>query len=185
MYKLKSVSKLTLILISVVLLFSSCGITDPIVVKVKEKYSIDLPWGSMPSKNLNSAASLEYSLPGTDYFIYVIDESKEAFKKTLVDNKITEQFSNNLEGYTSLALLNIKNKLKEAKVSEIKDIKINNLNAKKAEMKGKINGVDLYYSITSIQGKDSYYQIISWRKDKSDFERKEAMDNAIFTFKEL
>lgn len=185
MYKLKSVSKLTLLLISIVLLFSSCGITDPQVINVKDKYSITLPWGSMPSKNLNSSASLQYTTSGNGIFVIVIDEAKEAFKKALIDNKIIEQFPNSLEGYTSIVLFNMKQKLKEGKISETKDIKINNMDAKAAEINAKISGVNLYYNIAFVKGKDTYYQILTWTRTKRKIECKEEMDKIIHSFKEL
>ncbi|MCH4896873.1 hypothetical protein E0494_09190 [Marinilabiliaceae bacterium JC040] len=185
MYKLKNVNKLTFILISVVLLFSSCSITKPKVIKVKEKYSITIPYNFTQSNNINSEASLQYTDARKDFFVIVIDESQEEFKKALVDNNLIEQYPNNLEGYAGLLLLSMKQNFKYGKISEMKDIKINNMNAKIAEVNEKVSGFDIYYNIALVKGKKTFYQILTWTRSKRKIECKKEMDMMINSFKEL
>ena len=65
------------------------------------------------------------------------------------------------------------------------DVDINGLPAKYVEFNGKFSDIDIYYSLTVIEGEKNFYQISSWTLTSMESRNKEKIDEIKFTFKEL
>ncbi|RRJ89018.1 hypothetical protein EG240_13035 [Paenimyroides tangerinum] len=66
-----------------------------------------------------------------------------------------------------------------------KETTINGLLAILFTVKAKISGYTAYYHFTYIQGKENYYQILTWTFDSKENDHKEKMNAMINSFKEV
>ena len=173
-------------LISFILLAVSCNLSkDTKEVKSNNKYSLEIPSSLVENKSLNKAASLSYNNLLEELYIIVLDESKEEMNQVMLVNGLNETYGNGLIGYAELLSQNLMKSVKNGKISKLNKTKINSLNAYTTEIEGNINGIKIYYLFAFIEGKDSYYQIMSWTLLNKKQENREKIKNMIFSFKEL
>lgn len=175
------------IVILTILLIASCqsGDTERLV-KIENKYSISLPsFLVKASTSLNEDASLEYLHTWKEFYVIVIDESKSEMQKSLVDNNLTDSFSNDIKGYSDLILKGLDQTVSVSQKSEIIDTLINNMPARLLTITERAEGVDVFYSIAFIQGKERYYQIMAWTLASKEYEFKDKMNRIMYSLKEL
>lgn len=175
------------ILFLTILLLTSCqsGDTEKLV-KIGNKYSISLPSFLVPaSTTLNEDASLQYLHTWKEFYVIVIDESKSEMQKALLDNNLTDIYTNDIEGYSSLILDNFEQVISISHKSEIVATQINNMPARLITIKGRAEGIDAFYSLAFIQGKERYYQIMAWTLSNKEYKYKDMMKNIMYSFKEL
>lgn len=173
--------------VSVVILFLfSCNQTPKMQeVKVKNQYAIDLPDFLSISKDLNENASLQYSNIVKEFYIIIIDESKDEMQKALENNELLGLYENNLDGYSKLILDNFESNVEVSYHSEKRDTTIHNLKAKLVEYDAISNKVDAFFKYALVEGKSHYYQVLLWTlKDKKNDHTAE-MSKIIGTFREL
>jgi len=169
-----------------ILFFASCqpGGKEKLVT-IENKYSILIPSFLTKGSNLNEDASLQYCHAWKEFYVIVIDETKSEMQNALIDNNLTDSYSNDIKGYSDLVLQGLEQNISESKKSEIIDTTINNMPARLCTISGRVEGVDAFYSLAVIQGKDRYYQILAWTLSSKEHEYKEKMNRLIYSFKEL
>jgi len=121
---------------------------------------------------LRGSADIYASYPPGDMFASVLSESKE----------VIEQFDleDNAEQYRWL----IENELSEYETSTRTTLdEVNGDPAVQYEIKGRVDGVPVVYLHTTVQGTDSYYQVVGWTTEERYAENKDELQEVIQSFR--
>lgn len=175
-----------IILLLTILFITSCktGDTEKLVT-IENKYSISIPSFLVKGSNLNEDASLQYLHAWKEFYVVVIDESKSEMQKALVDNNLTDSYSNDIKGYSDLVLKGYEKTVSISSKSNAIDTLINNMPARLITISGRTKGIDIFYSLAFIQGKERYYQIAAWTLSSKEYEYKDKMNRIMYSLKEL
>jgi hypothetical protein len=133
-------------------------------------------------KDLNDDASLQYQNLFKEFYVVIIDESKESFKLAIEINELEDIYESNFEGYTELLVGNLEAAVTFKNKTET-ETKINGLPAKILEFEGNVDGIDIYYQVAYIDGITNYYQIMTWTLANKKETYKETMDEMFQSFK--
>lgn len=167
--------KKLLALTALVILLISCNSnTEYQTVKVKNKYSLELPDFLSEVQNLNPEASLQYQNPLKEFYVIVLDEPKADF---------TDPIS--LEEYKNILRTNLEASLENPTFSPIRDTVINGLKTKLSSLSDKTDGIAIYYQFAYIESKTHFYQILTWTLENRKDKFSQDMDKIIASFKEL
>jgi len=176
----------TFIFILTIFLLQSCGSGDEEqFIIVGNKYSLSIPSFLTKVNNLNDDASLQYQHAWKEFYVIVIDESKEEMQDALIENDITDLYEINIEGYSRLILEGFKESLSNPYQSEIIDTTINKMPAKLTTLSGTVEGIDAFYSFGIYEGKDSYYQVLVWTLKSKKDNYKIKMNKILYSLAEL
>ena len=149
------------------LLFTACASDNSEqLVTIDDRYSIILPGFLSEASDLNGDASLQYQNLFKEFYAIVIDESKEEVHAVIDDNDLQDYYSKNLDGYTSLLLAGMLNDIETDSISDLEEKVINGFNARKITFSGKTDGVDIFFYFCFIEGKEHYYQVMTWTTTK-------------------
>ena len=152
-------------------------------IKIKKQYSMELPAFLEKTTELNTEASLQYQNVFKELYVIVIDEPKQGFINTMAKQKsgITADFN----GFSDIALENLKASLTNFDFSGIENIIVNGLEARSFSISGTVEGIDVYYKAAHIATATDFYQVLTWtlvdKKEKYDAE----MNKIIASFKSL
>lgn len=172
------------IILVLVLACFSCNTNQEFkTIAIGNKYAIDLPENMEKADNLNDDASLQYQNLLSEFYIIVIDETKESFHNAIVAN--AADISQDLDGYYSVIRGNFIDNDKGLKVYDEKDATIHGKKAKLFSIKGKVKGYDVFYRYAIIDGKSNYYQIMLWTEQKREKDYAESINKIINSFKEI
>lgn len=159
------------------LLFISCNSkTEYQTVKVKNKYSLEIPEFMSEAQTLNPEASLQYQNALREFYVIVLDEPKTQFPN---------QGAINLEEYKNIVLENMKMNLSEPKISPIEDTIINGLKAKLFSISDDTENIEIYYQFAYIESKSNFYQVMTWTLENKKDKFSNDMDKIIASFKEM
>ena len=175
------------ILFLTILFITGCqsGDTEQLVT-VDKKYSISIPsFLVKASTTLNKDASLQYLHTWKEFYVIVIDEPKSEMQKALVDNNLMNKYSNDIKGYSDLLLDVFAQSISISYKSAIIDTLINNMPARLLTINGRSEGIDAFYSLAFIQGKERYYQVMAWTSSSKENEYKGKMNKIMYSLKEL
>lgn len=182
----KLIMKKITILILVILSLNSCQSEDgQQIVTIENRYSIVIPSFLTKARGLNDDASLQYQHTWKEFYVIVIDEPKTEMQKALDDNNLNEIYTNDVKGYSELLLFGFEQALNVSHKSVIVDTLINNMPARLLTINGRVDGVNIFYSLAFIQGSDRYYQIMSWTMARKEEEYKDKMNRIMYSLKEL
>ena len=174
--------------ILITLFVSSCGTTssEPREIVTNAKFKMQIP-GNMSSANrLNEDASMIYAHMRQELYVMVIEDPFEELETIIVESDLEEEYSLNFDLFCKL----VSNEEEDAFLivddrDKLKETTINGLKARFFENSRKVNGVNIFYKIALIEGKDTYYQVIAWtitsKKDRHDT----TLKNMIYSFEEL
>ena len=151
-------------------------------VKVDGKYTLDLPSFLNKTDDLNKAASLQYKNEMREFYVLVMDEPKENFHEVLNEGGL--DYERDLNGYSEILAKDIAESSAIEITPKLQKTTINNLNARLLNFEGVVNGVNVYWKIAYIEGKNRYYQILTWTLPEKKEKNAEAMDAIINSFKE-
>jgi len=166
-------------------LFISCNQQpDTQTIKIKGKYTIDIPTSFTRNDSLNEDASLTYQDLDRIAFVAVIDESKQEYNDMVKNDEALAKYAPNLNGYANLLLDSLKEKIKLDTLPKFKEIKINKLKARILEVTGTISDSPIYWKIAYIEGKNTYYQVMGWTLLSKKEENQEVIDAMINSFRE-
>lgn len=167
-------------------LLLSCDASDEEQrVIVKNKYSLSIPAFLTKVSNLNNDASLQYQHAWKEFYVITIDEPKAEIKKTLEENDLTDIYSNDINGYTKLMLDVFKESLLNPYQSELVDTTINQMPAKLTTLSGTVEGINAFYSIGIYEGKDNYYQVVSWTLSSKKYIYQNKMTKILYSLQEF
>lgn len=171
------------VLAALFLLLQSCNQTQ--VVKIKNHYSMELPKSMEAIKNLHPLATLQYKEKLGELYVIVIDEKKKEMHDALEMNGLTEIYSNDVEGYATLLVDDIKTRIKVKSSTPLKKEKINGHDARTLEINAVVDGMDIFYTIAYIEGAKTYYQILTWSNMSEKSKYSDKMKKMIHSFKEI
>ncbi len=175
----------TIYFLFTVFFLTSCQPSETETINVEDKYSITIPAFLSKSSILNSDASLQYQHIFKEFYVIVIDETKEEFLQAINENELTEPYSSDLNGYTKLLMDSFENSINTYQKAEFNDTIINGVNAKLTSITGKSEGVDAYFMLAFLEGDKRFYQIMTWTLSNRKYTYNDMMKKLIYSFKEL
>lgn len=152
---------------------------------IEDKYSISLPNFLSKSKTLNDDASLQYQNLLREFYVIVIDETKEEVHDLVNNDDNLFHISTDFDGYKRLITENMSLAINFNKVTVEETTKINGMTAYVQSMEGNLQGHDIFYKIGLVEGKDHYYQIFVWTLLDKKSEYESIMDDILNSFKEV
>lgn len=178
--------KLFFSILAICLLSSSCLRTpwrQSQIVTKDDLYSLEIPSFLVETKSLNADASLQYNNPVTEYYIIVIDENKAATDSAL--NSLEDFSPASLKTYSELLFENYCENSNILAKTAFTDTVANNLKMRRTAIRSTVEGNEVYMLYAFIEGKEHYYQVMTWtlaeRKEKFSGQ----MERSIYSFKEL
>ncbi len=168
-----------------ILLVTSCS-TKPREVVIDEKYKMDIPGDLISTTALNDDASLQYFNAFKELYVMVIEDVPDEVYETIAELEMEGEYPFNFEGFCMLVCSGDEDVF--AAVSDrhkLKETAINGLNARTFGNTRTINGVDVYYKMALVQGKETYYQVITWTLPQRSKKYETVMDDMINSFTEL
>jgi len=162
-------------------IFLSCDSKKTEIVTIKNKYSVELPAFLSKGNNLHEEASLQYQNTFKEFYIIILDESKQE----IIDAAPFLEIEPTLEGYYTYLTNSMKETIKNPRFNDIKNTRINGMNAKTFSVTGNVDGLDAYYKLAYVEGKETYYQILTWTLLKNQEKNAHEMDKIISSFKEI
>jgi len=146
-----------------VFLLQSCAPDDKIqTVSIEDRFSIDIPGYLKSVDNLNEDASLQYQNIWKQVFILVIEETKEEISEAIVENELSDIFTNDFDGYSDLINTNYAYSIEDYTESNEIDTLLNGIPAKLKNLQGTIEGSEIYYGIGLYHIGNYYYQVVTW-----------------------
>jgi len=155
------------------------------IVTVEGRYAISIPSFLTEVTTLNEDASLQYQNPFKEFYVIVIDEPKSELEKALKDNNLTDSYSSDLNGYSDLLLSGMEQSISVENKSKIIDKVVNKMPAKFLTISGQVQGIDAFYALAFFEGKERYYQVMSWTLADRKNQHKEEMNRILHSLKEL
>lgn len=169
---------------------SACGGSEKSkTITIKDQYSLNVPFDMKASTELNDDASLQYEDMWEDFYVIVIDETKDEMQEAIEMFDMGEEYENNLENYADIIIAGFSMEMEEAP-AELMDTTINDMGAKVARMTMSTMGdnfeeINVHYSMLIAEGKDNYYQVMVWTLAENEFKYKAKIDNILFSLKEV
>lgn len=154
-------------------------------VKIENRYSMVLPAFLKATEELNDDASLQYANTSKEVYMMVIDEDKEELNMALLESGNMDSTSMNLEGFSKVILNAYKENVKILKESELEDLQINGLKAKKIIIESANDNTDVFVEYAFIEGKKDYYQVFVWTLLSQKDKYRKQIEDAIASFREL
>jgi len=163
------------------LLFISCD-EGTQTINIDGRYRIDLPSFLTEDKELHDDATLEYANTFREFYIIILEESKENVHNSFEENEL--EYTTDLKGYTDLLVDNMKQSSSITTASALKPTKINGLDAIVTDASGVVDKIPVYWQLGFVEGKDTYYQTVVWTLEDKKEDNQEKMAQIISTFKE-
>lgn len=168
------------------ILFYSCGSSEPKEVIVNDKFKMTLPGSMSETTKLNEDASLQYMNLFQGLYLIVIEDSFDEVNESIIENELEEDVPMNFDGYCQLISFSESDAfLITDDYEELKQETINGLQARTLTNNRHITDSDIYYEVALIQGKETYYQVICWTVSDYEKKHKERMKEIIYSFEEL
>jgi hypothetical protein len=152
---------------------------------VENKYSVFIPEYLSETTGLNQYTTFEYENIEKDFYVIIIDESKDGFSKAVEQKKY--DVTPDINGYYEVVKYHFENEtnLKDFKVFD----EIFELNNAEKKITFTMTGIDMtdnypvYYRYSIIESKTRYYQIMSWTNQKNAKKVISDMNNIINSFR--
>jgi len=177
--------KISFIIFTILFLVTCQPTKTEQTITIENKYSLTIPSFLTKVNNLNDDASLQYQHAWKEFYVIVIDELKIELQTALEQNNMLEIYPNDINGFSNLLLDGLEQAIPISSKSSIVDTTIHNLPAKLLTFKGRVEGIDSFYTLAIIEGRNRYYQIMTWTLPSKEYQYKEKMREMIYTFKEL
>jgi hypothetical protein len=166
------------------LLYSCTNSFEKETINIKNQYSIELPKFLSKSKTLNTQASLQYQNLLREFYVIVIDESKDDVHDIVNNDENLFHISTDFDGYKRLITENANLTINFNQINVEKTNRVNTMLAHIQSMEGEIEDYKIYYKLALIEGKKHYYQIFVWTLYNNKKEYDHLMDDIINSFKE-
>ncbi len=178
--------RISLYFILSLFIFQSCSSgEEEKLVTVENNFSLSLPKFLKEVDDLNAAASLQYQSGIKEFYVLVLDESKDEVHAGINENNLAEIYENNIEGYSKLIVENFQQGLAEPDFSETIDTIINGLPAKLTSVKGIVEDIEIFYSLGVYEGEENYFQVLTWTLESRKDKYKSKMKKILCSMKDL
>lgn len=179
-----SFHRLALLFVFFTLFLVGCKKEKTLIVGHDNRIEITLPYLLTESFTLHEQAVIQYQNLLQELYVIVLEEPKDEVLHFLETDEAVSNFTADFDGYARLLNENMQFRIQFDSISEMTDTKINGLNAKKQTFSGDVNGVNAYYEVALVEGKDHYYQILTWTLQTLKEEHLERMKSMIASFRE-
>lgn len=170
----------TLTVTLLVLVACSSKIEPPKTISVNELYTLEVSSTLAEIPDLQPNASLQYGNKFKELYIVVLEEPKTTFQESAaLSGKAAT-----LETFEQEVLSHYTGAKNYELVDQI-NTEVNGLPARLLSIKAQVQGIDLFYKIGIVEGKDNYYRIISWTLAKYQEAQQQTMQEMIDSFKEI
>lgn len=159
----------------------SCESDKLETVTIPGKYTVELPGFLSKATGLHDEAALQYQNVFKEFYIIILDEPKQQFNEMM----LLSETSPGLESYASILKDGLAEVIKDEKFDDIKDTQVNGMKSKTFSVAGEIEGIDAFYKIAYVEGKENYYQIVTWTLVDKKEKYAPQMDQIIGSFREL
>ncbi|HBN06047.1 MAG TPA: hypothetical protein DD434_09735 [Bacteroidales bacterium] len=176
--------KKILLLLALAISLSAIAQEELQTIKVDNLYSIVIPTFLTPNKEYQDQGIFYYEDVKRHYYISIKVETKQFFQTVIDTNFVPEKVTNNLDGYVYMLDKYYMNN-KDCYGFEYKDTLVNGMKAIYTAKNMRVNGDDIKHISLFIEGKDTYYEIMSFTFKENYESNKDLMHKSMFTFKEL
>ena len=174
------------IFVVTIFLLQSCFTGDEKqLITVGGMYSLSIPAFLSEGNNLNDDATLQYQHIWKEFYVIAIEESKDEMHKALVDNRLTDMYAANIDGYSKLILDDFKESLSDPYQTALIDATVNGMPARITTLEGRVDGIDAFYSLGLYEGEDRYFQVLAWTLSGKKYSYQPLMDEILYSLKEL
>ncbi|WP_188374433.1 hypothetical protein [Winogradskyella haliclonae] len=139
-------------------------------VTIDNLYQLDVPKYMKDMPSLHPDASLEYANIYKETYSVVIHEDKQYFVDVFKEIDEYNDSLSVLENYTIVQKKSLKESLIKPRIQDYGLSEINGIPARQIKVFGTVEGIDAFYIIAFVEGKDNLYMIMNWtlenRKDK-------------------
>jgi hypothetical protein len=177
--------KILSIILFCFLALTACDTNKVKMERVGDKFSIETPSYLKKTTELNEDASLQCANGFRELYMMVFDEQISELHDALQENELEELYSEDLEGYSNLLIDSYMQSIKNFKKTRTIDTTLHTLPAKLFSIKGEVEGVDVYYIVGCLKGKERYYQIVTWTLAEKEYEYKDIMKKMLYSFREI
>jgi hypothetical protein len=155
-------------------------------VTYKDLFEIEFPESMNESTTLNDVAVVQQMDGGKELYTIVVQESIAEMHAAIKDNGLEEKYPLNINGYFGILEADLATKLMNQRSVKKSNKTINGMPAVVLNVNGDIGGVAIHYTIAYVQGKENYYQVMTWTLEgEKEKENQPAMDKIISSFKEI
>lgn len=158
--------------------------SEPQTITIEDRYTLTLP-GFLSEGDLHEDASLSYQNLWKEFYVIVIDEPIDELGTALADSYLEDEYSSDLDGYSSLILDMMNEALYDAKQSEFVQTTINGLPARLTTLSGEIDDIEIFYHIGLFEGQTNYYQVLTWTLLEQQVEYGKEMKDILHSLVEL
>lgn len=141
---------------------NTATVTKTRKVVINGDYSIDIPDHMKERKGLNDDASLQFCNIFKGMYVIVIDESKDTFIDTFKGIDEYDTTRSVAQNYRDVQLQLMTEHYSNVEQSTSKSLRIDGLDAEMLTMDARVDGTDISYLLTFIEGTDNVYCIMAW-----------------------
>ncbi|MGS4345376.1 hypothetical protein ACKUSY_07235 [Myroides odoratus] len=176
----------TLFLLLVVLVGCNSKPTYTEIVQ-DDTFSIHVPTTMQKTRALNGEATLQLQNVKEELYLIVIKENKkeidELFKATAIAGEGEDIFGD----FSETTLEYLTSTVEELDPEELKlqESMLNNLPVRMVDFTARVSGLDVYYKFSAFEGKENYYQVLTWTMKEYKDKNQEVMNQMIDSFKEV
>ncbi len=132
---------------------------------------------------LSSEASFQYGNDSTQFYVLVIDESREAFYAVFDEYELEDFYTRDLNGYSEMVVENMQDNADIFNIGAFENTSINVVEAVQTNFYGIYNDLDIFYHFTTLESDTDFYQIMSWTLKENMDLHKESMEKIAQSFK--
>lgn len=175
-----------LAIVALIFLFSACQTKKGNqTIEINNQYSLSIPASFSKTSQLNQHASLQYQNIFKELYVIVIDEPKSELYEAISTYELSDIYESNLIGYSDLIWDGFEAEIEMNYSSDFSDYKINGLSARLINFTGKVEDLEVYYSLAIIEGENDFYQVLAWTLSSFESKNKHTLDSMIYSFEEL
>jgi hypothetical protein len=154
-------------------------------VTINGEYKMDVPAFMSKATTLNEAASLQYQNIFKEAYVIVIDEEKDAFIQAYKDLSAYDTARSVISNYTDTQIQSTTSELDVISQTEIKNFKVNGLNASSIEIDANLEGVQtpITYFLSFIEGQKKLYFVMAWTLQDKKEKHRETFQEMVKTFR--
>ena len=138
------------------------------------RLSVQVPAQFKRETNLQESALIQASKAKEDIYFIVMEESKKDFVAGFAVNNYADAILSAMQ----------KNLTDPQTLGERRQLTVQQMPAEQIVLTGAIDGIKITYLITLVEGRESFYQVLSWTLASRFDDRRELLDGIAKTFSE-
>lgn len=131
-------------------------------VTIDNLYQLDVPTYIKEMPSLHPEASLKYANIFKEAYTITLDENKEDFVTLVKELEEYDGKKSIIDNYASVQKRMFEERVEVSNFQHYGISSINGLEARQVKLNGKVDGIDIFYVITFIEGRENIYMIMNW-----------------------